>query len=378
MIMKVETYTFQNEWDKPFDTSLDSEQTLVLIFSPIDTFTHTQVINSIYDHFPNSKIMGASSIANIIEDEIIYDTLSVAVIHFSHTKILLASVCIDDHTNAFEAGKALTTQLLREDMKHMFVLSGGIYISGSELTRGINHILPSTVFASGGVASGIPKDKTWVLSERQEDSKKVVAIAFYGDHIHIGSGCEAGLEKLGLTRTITKSNDRELFTLDGKPALALYKKYLGKQVQLLSDNFLFPIAILDEKGNILKIRSVTDVDEDNQSIILNDTIEEGMSISLMTANFNRLVDGAYQAARQSWDGPQEREYFIIPISCTGRKKIMSQRIEEELSALTEGLPPSRHVLGFYSNGEIAPIDGYPCTLQNHTMTLTSIYEADDA
>ncbi len=57
---------------------------------------------------------------------------------------------------------------------------------------------------------------------------------------------------------------------------------------------------------------------------------------------------------------------------------MSQRIEEELFALTEGLPPFRHVLGFYSNGEIAPIDGYPCTLQNHTMTLTSIYEADDA
>ena len=376
--MKVETYTFQNHWDKPFNTSLDSEQTLVLIFSPIDTSTFTQVIDSIYDHFPNSKIMGASSIANIVEDEIIYDTLSVAVIHFSHTKIQLASVCIDDHTNAFEAGKALTTQLLRTDMKHIFVLSGGMYISGSELTKGINHILPSTVFASGGVASGMPKDKTWVLSDRQVDAKTVVAVAFYGDHIHIGSGCEAGLEKLGLSREVTKADDRELFTLDGKPALALYKKYLGKQVQSLNENFLFPIAILDEKGSIIKIRSVIDVDEENQSIILNDTIQEGMSISLMTANFNRLVEGAYQAARQSWDGPQEREYFIIPISCTGRKKIMSQRIEEELSALTEGLPPSRHVLGFYSNGEIAPIDGYPCTLQNHTMTLTSIYEADDA
>lgn len=376
--MKVETYTFQNDWDKPFNTSLDSKQTLVLIFSPIDTSTFTEVINSIYSHFPNSKIMGASSIANIVEDEIIYDTLSVAVIHFSHTKIQLASVCIDDHTNAFEAGKALTTQLLTADMKHMFVLSGGMYISGSELTKGINHILPSTVFASGGVASGIPKDKTWVLSDHQTDAKKVVAVAFYGDHIHIGSGCEAGLEKLGLSRKVTKADDRELFALDGKPALSLYKKYLGKQVQLLNDNFLFPIAILDEKGSIIKIRSVIDVNEDNQSIILNDTIQEGMSISLMTANFNRLVEGAYQAARHSWEGPEEREYFIIPISCTGRKKIMSQRIEEELSALTEGLPPSRNVLGFYSNGEIASIDGYPCTLQNHTMTLTSIYEADDA
>ena len=376
--MKVETYTFQNDWDKPFNTSLDSEQTLVLIFSPINTSSFTQVIDSIYNHFPNSKIMGASSIANIVEDEIIYDTLSVAVIHFSHTKIKLASVCIDDHTNAFEAGKVLTTQLLRADMKHMFVLSGGMYISGSELTKGINLVLPSTVFASGGVASGIPKDKTWVLSDHQTDAKKVVAVAFYGDHIHIGSGCEAGLEKLGLTRKVTKADDRELFTLDGKPALALYKKYLGKQVQLLNENFLFPIAILDEKGSIIKIRSVIDVNEDNQSIILNDTIQAGMSISLMTANFNRLVEGAYQAARHSWNGPQEREYFIIPISCTGRKKIMSQRIEEELSALTEGLPPFRHVLGFYSNGEISPIDGYPCTLQNHTMTLTSIYEVDDA
>ena len=374
--MKVETYTFQNDWNKPFDTSLDSEQTLILIFSPIDA--STQIIDSIYNVFPNSKIMGASSIANIVEDEIINDTLSVAVIHFSHTKIQLASVCIDDYTNAFEAGKALTKQLLTSDMKHMFVLSGGIYISGSELTRGINDILPSTVFASGGVASGIPKDKTWVLSEQKTDTKKIVAVAFYGDHIHIGSGCEAGLERLGLTRKITKANDWELFTLDGKPALSLYKKYLDKQAQLPHENFIFPIAILDEKGSIVKIRSVIYVNEENQSIILNDTIQEGMSISLMTTNFNRLIDGAYQAARHSWDGPQEREYFIIPVSCTGRREIMSQRIEEELFALTEGLPFSRHVLGFYSNGEIAPIDGYSCTLQNHTMTLTSIYEVDNA
>ena len=376
--MKVETYSFQNDWDKPFNTSLDSEQTLVLIFCPIDSATFTQAINSIYSHFPNSKVMGSSSIANIVEDEIMYDTLSVAVIHFSHTKLQLVSVCIDDHSNAFEAGKALTTQLLNADMKHMFVLSGGMYISGSELTKGINHILPSTVFASGGVASGIPKDKTWVLSDCQVDDKTVVAVAFYGDHIHIGSGCEAGLEKLGLSRKVTRADDQELCALDGKPALSLYKKYLGKQAQPLNENFLFPIAILDEKGSIIKIRSVVDVNEDNQSIILNDTIQERACISLMTANFNRLIEGAYQAAKHSWDGSQEREYFIIPISCTGRKKIMSQRIEEELFALTEGLPPFRHVLGFYSNGEIAPIDGYPCTLQNHTMTLTSIYEVNDA
>ena len=242
----------------------------------------------------------------------------------------------------------------------------------------MKHILPSTVFASGGVASGIPKDKTWVLSDRQADARKIVAVAFYGDRIHIGSGCEAGLEKLGLTRKITKANDQELFTLDGRPALSLYKKYLGKQALMVNENFLFPISILDEKGKIIKIRSVVEVNEDNDSLILNDTIQEGMSISLMTANFNRLVEGAYQAAKHSWDGSEEREYFIIPISCTGRKEIMSQRIEEELSALTEGLPPSRHVLGFYSNGEIAPKNGNTCTLQNHTMTLTSIYEIDDA
>lgn len=376
--MKVETYTYHNNWDRPFNTSLDSEQTLILLFSPIDTSAFTPVINSIYSHFPNAKIIGASSIANIVEDEIIDDTLSVAVIHFSHTKIQLASVCIDEYTNEFEAGKELTTQLLSDDMKHMFVLSGGIYISGSELTRGINHILPSTVFASGGVASGIPKDKTWVLSNRQTDPKKVVAVAFYGDHIHIGSGCEAGLERLGLTRKITKANNKELFALDGKPALSLYKKYLGKRSLVVNENFLFPIAILDEKGNIIKIRSVVEVNEDNDSIILNDTIQEGISISLMTANFNRLVEGAYQAAKHSWDGLEKREYFIIPVSCTGRKEIMSQRIEEELAALGEGLPPSRHLLGFYSNGEISPINGNTCTLQNHTMTITSIYELDDA
>ena len=380
--MKIETYTFKTDWNKAFNTSLDSSQTLVLLFSSINSTNSMKAIDTLHTHFPKSKIIGASSVGNIIKDEIVYDTLSVVIIHFQHTNLKLNTIHIDEHINTYAAGTSLVEPLISNELKHLFILSGGIHIDGTELTRGINSLLPKNVYASGGVASDIENDNSWVLSNNSISSKKVVVIGFYGNHIHIGSGCQAGLEKLGLNRRVTDAKECEILTLDGNPALTLYKKYLGAQAhRLVYENFLFPLAILDEKGNIVKIRSVIDVDEEKKSLILNDSITVGTSISLMATNFNRLVEGAYQAAQQSFSTLNTKEidnYLVIPISCIGRKNIMSQRIEEELFAMMEGLPSHPNVLGFYSNGEISPIEGYACTLQNHTMTLTTIYERQDA
>ena len=96
----------------------------------------------------------------------------------------------------------------------------------------------------------------------------------------------------------------------------------------------------------------------------------------MRANYERLIDGASDAARNCRlsIGSSAPDLAIL-ISCVGRKLVLKQRIEEEVEAVRDILGPAATIAGFYSYGEISPFaaDGQ-CELHNQTMTITTIRE----
>ena len=55
---------------------------------------------------------------------------------------------------------------------------------------------------------------------------------------------------------------------------------------------------------------------------------------------------------------------------------LKQRVEEELEATLEVLPPHVKQIGFYSYGEISPLTSGQCDLHNQTMTLTVMWEKE--
>jgi len=64
----------------------------------------------------------------------------------------------------------------------------------------------------------------------------------------------------------------------------------------------------------------------------------------------------------------------VAISCVGRRLVLTQRIEEEIEAVLDGLPPRCDLIGYYSYGELSPLASGRCDLHNQTMTLTSFWE----
>jgi hypothetical protein len=91
----------------------------------------------------------------------------------------------------------------------------------------------------------------------------------------------------------------------------------------------------------------------------------------MKANFDRLVEGASEAASKS---ALEGNELAILISCVGRKLILGQRIDEEVESVKEKLGGSTAITGFYSYGELAPGRALNCLLHNQTMTITTYKE----
>ncbi|NNE54781.1 MAG: hypothetical protein HKN32_02080, partial [Flavobacteriales bacterium] len=124
------------------------------------------------------------------------------------------------------------------------------------------------------------------------------------------------------------------------------------------------------------VRTILSIDEEAGSMTFAGDIPNNAEVRFMMANFDRLIDGAGNAAEASFDAVDEAEpELVLMISCIGRKIVLDQRIEEEVESVKEIFGDDAIYTGFYSNGEISPVvKSTACSLHNQTMTITTYSE----
>jgi hypothetical protein len=187
-----------------------------------------------------------------------------------------------------------------------------------------------------------------------------------------------GWDRFGPERRVTKSKGNVLFELDGRPALQLYKEYLGDRASgLPATGLLFPLALRAKQTESKSlVRTILAVNETEQSLTFAGDIPEGALAQLMKANFDRLVQGALEAASSTrLSDDDSTATLAVAISCVGRRLVLGERTEEETEATLDVLPKGTQQIGFYSYGEISPYTSGSCDLHNQTMTLTTLSEA---
>ncbi len=377
--MKVAISKYSNGWDKPFTKVSDIKKSLIIIFGTSKLDIVSGAIDELVEFYDGCIVMGASTSGEIYQDLLLDDTLVVAQIEFSTTVVKALDVKLNNPMNSYLAGEKIAVDLIGDDLKGIFVLSDGLNVNGSQLTKGISSILTSDISVTGGLAGdGDRFEKTWVIVDGRPCSSCVTAVGFYGKDIHIGYGSKGGWDRLGIERRVTKSDGNILYELDSQPALELYKRYLGDQADgLPASGLLFPLELRNhEENEDSKVRTILGIDEETQSITFAGDIPEGSFVTLMKANFDRLIDGAIEAAEAvDLDGYSNEEIFNIAISCVGRRLVLKQRVEEELEDSLSVLPVGTKQIGFYSYGEISPLSSGKCDLHNQTMTLTTIWES---
>ncbi|MEI9805855.1 MAG: FIST C-terminal domain-containing protein [Pseudolabrys sp.] len=169
-------------------------------------------------------------------------------------------------------------------------------------------------------------------------SHLVAAVGFYGDKVRIGHGSAGGWDEFGPRRTITRSQGNVLYQVDGKPALDLYKRYLGEEAEgLPGTGLLFPLRIRDPQHPEYElVRTVLAVDHDANSRTFAGDMPQGWVAQLMRGNLDRLSQGAAEAAQQAAANIGECDGVAILVSCIGRRLLMGQRTVEEVEAGRRG------------------------------------------
>lgn len=378
--MQLRTLTFDrdNGWSEPFP-QWDGSSTLVITFGASGFLDDAAALGELAEAFPTSHHVGCSTSGEIHDDVVSDDSLSVAVLQFAKSRLRTAFTEVHDADDSRQAGEDLAAQLQDSGLKGVFVLSDGLKVNGSELVRGMTAALPADVVVTGGLAGdGANFARTWNLVAGNPREGVVTAVGLYGDHVRIGHGSKGGWDMFGPERTVTRSEGNVLFEIDGRPALQLYKEYLGDRAKgLPATGLLFPLSLRENADTDQTfVRTILAVDELDQSMTFAGDIPQGHRVQLMRANFDRLVDGASGAAEMiGATADVQGDLLSIAISCLGRRLVLGERIEEEVEATLHVLPAGTRQIGFYSYGEISPYASGSCDLHNQTMTLTTIGES---
>ncbi len=366
-------------WIPISDNDLKDSAQLVFVFGDSSLFKKKGFFDEINEFYPKASLFGCSTAGEIAGAQVFDNSLVITAVLFEHTKLQFAETKLKRMEESIKCGERLGEAFEKEGLTHVFVLSDGLNVNGSDLVKGLKTKIPSDVAVTGGLSGDQDRFKeTFVFRDNLPEKNTIIAVGFYGERLKIGYGSMGGWDSFGPDRLVTSSKGNILYELDGKPALDLYKEYLGEQAKgLPATGLLFPLSLRLKDRETGLVRTILSVNEKDKNMTFAGDVPEGAYVRLMMANFNRLIDGACGAAKMSCESfGSDTPDLAILISCVGRKLVLKQRVEEEIEGVQDTLGEGVTLAGFYSYGEICPVAPAEkqCELHNQTMTITTFLE----
>lgn len=258
---------------------LDSSQTLVLVFGSSSFINFPEPFDDLKQHFSQAIIVGCSTAEESLDDAFFKGSLVVAVMRFDNTKIRFFTTPVDSTQCSFGAGEDIAEHLMADDLSGVLVLSDGVSINNDDLVNGANSKITGKTFIMNGLAGdGSEVIRTWALIEGNSETQSVGGVGFYGGTAQVKHDSSGGLQAFWPERFVTKLLHHMRYELDGKPALALYKKYLG---ELPASSLHYPLSFASSDSARRLVCTILSVDEGDQSLILTGDVPQGRRVSLM-------------------------------------------------------------------------------------------------
>ena len=353
---------------------------LILFFiSP--SFSEFEILKDYRKMYPNSIITGCSTAGEIEDISVHQGSAVITAVKFDKAKVVYNEVYLPSSDESASAGTELVDKFDQEGLKHIYVLSEGININGTDLVEGLRNHSSTDFSITGGLAGdGFNAKNTFILTNNfSYVSNVIVGIGFYGEDLKVGYGVLDGLNSLGVDRIITKAEKNVVYEIDGEPASDLIHRLIGAISIGMSDSLvLLPMSVRENVTDRPVIRSVIGVNKDVGSITFTGNIPKGSTVRLMKSNIDRLINAAEGAAEVSIEpiGNTHTDLAIVT-SCVGRRKVFKELVEEEIEAVRDVIGEDATITGFYSYGEISPyVSGDKCQLQNQSIVVTSFSESD--
>lgn len=338
-----------------------------------------RVLEGMRSHLPASvRLMGCSSYAEIGAEGAMTGSVAAMGLDLSGAEWELFKLERVEGSS-LDAGRALGETILGFDPKLVVVLADAMTINSTKFVRALGETLGDCPVIGGVASDDLEFQRTAEIIDDEVIEGGAVALALRGS-VKVVTAARAGFQPVGATRTCTKvEDDKLILELDGESALGLYKDFLGPGVSSRANiGTEFPLAIIQAAGGdymlsderTQAIRVVRSLDEERGAVLCGGDVPEGAKVRMTRATKDDLITAAVSAATDARQALPDASFGFL-FNCAGRKLVLGARHREEVRAAQEVLGADLPTLGFYTYGEIAPVDG-KTTYHDETFTLVLI------
>ena len=341
----------------------------VLIVFGSSRFDHGQLLAGIMSVTGDIPMVGGttageisisgSSTQSVVIMALSSDTLDFATgigMNMSQDGAACAMALVDDIRHKISIKEALSLLIFPDGM-------GG---DGVKVIEGLHSVLGTGLEIVGGY---LGDDENFEITFQYFNGKvyknAIPGLLVCGKQgFRTGIGVRSGFESIGNRFYCTEAEGNVVKKFDNEPALDLYKAFLGEErsKRLPGVCLEYPFGLIDEKASIagkeyFQLRCGLAVDHEEGTIALAASLPERSAIALTTASRGDIINGAKLAAEQAKESLKDaRPQAILMFSCVGRKLVLGRRTQEEVAIVKKVLGEDVPLIGFYTYGEIGPID----------------------
>jgi len=340
-----------------------------ILFAAFD-FEHKLILQQIYAQFPNLELIGGTTDGEIS-----------SVLDFQQDSLTLMLFCSDeiefcagvgtqaslDSIAAAKAAVKQATSKSRQNVSLCVTVPDGLTSSGVAIIKALKQELGNNLPIVGGLtADGGNFQKTYQFYNQEVLSDSIPIMLFSGDLL-ISCGVNSGWNPIGKKSIITKAEKNIIYEIDHQPALDFYQYYLGDS----SPSIEYPLAVFEQDSNNFYMRAPISHDAEQGSVTFFGDLPQGVVVQITEGNCEKILNSSELSMQQALDDyPGTQPDAALFFSCTARRQILSTRAEEEYQFAKKHLSTALPSCGFYTYGEIAPLEQHGSTLFHNETFIT--------
>jgi hypothetical protein len=340
-----------------------------LLFAAID-FEHSLILEQIYQQFPQLELIGGTT------DGELSSTLD-----FQEDSLTLMLFCSDEIEIHAGIGKAISQSSTaavqqaisqakaktNQDISLCITLPDGLTTNGVSLIKALKQQLGIKIPIVGGLTADQWRFKQTYQFFGQKVFTDTIPILLFSGKLLVSCGVNSAWNPIGKKSKVTKVKQNIVYEVDGKPALDFYQYYLGDCFPSLE----YPIAIFEENNHQFYLRAPSNYDTDTRSISFLADIPEGATIQLTATNRDEILISSKASISQALKNyPGVEPVAALFFSCAARRQILGTKAQEEYQVVKNYLGRTFPASGFYTNGEIAPLEEYGATFFHNETFIT--------
>lgn len=257
-----------------------------------------------------------------------------------------------------------------EPVKLCISIPESLTVGGDSILDALKITLGDDIPIFGGLTADQWQMKQTYQFFKSEVHSDAVPVLLFSGSIKFSHGIASGWQPIGKPGIVTKAINNIVYEIDHQPARDFYSRYLGS----LLPSSEYPLALFESNSDRYFMRAPVGLeDPEIGSIHFLGCVPTNSIVQITEATHDAIIAASQKSFDQaiadySGTTPEAALFF----SCASRRRILGSRTAEEYGQIQRSLTNILPSCGFYTNGEIAPLQNRGISYFHNETFITLI------